>query len=43
MIEFLKGKKTYIVVGLMLALALLTKDERLLLEALAIAGLRNAL
>lgn len=40
---FFKGKKTYIVGTLMVALALLQGDNNLLLEGLAILSLRNAL
>lgn len=40
---FLKGKKTYIVAGLMIALGLLNGDQKLLLEGLAIFSLRNAI
>ena len=42
-LEFLKGKKTYIIAFLMLILGLLQADEKLLLEALGLFSLRNAI
>lgn len=41
--ESLKGKKTYIVVALMIMLSLLNQDMDMFMQALAIAGLRDAL
>jgi hypothetical protein len=40
---FLKGKKSYIVGGLMIILGLLNKDDKMILEGLGLLALRNAL
>jgi hypothetical protein len=40
---FFKGKKSYIVAGLMIALGLLNNDQKMVLEGLGLATLRNAL
>lgn len=42
-IEFLKGKKTYIVGILMIALGALTEDNKLVLEGLGMMALRNGI
>ena len=42
-LEFLKGKKTYIVAFLMFVLGLLQADERMILEAVGLFSLRNAI
>lgn len=42
-LNFLKGKRTYIVAVLMIALALLQGDQRMLLEGLGLLTLRNAI
>lgn len=39
-INFLKGKKTYIVAALMVALGLLQGDQRMVLEGLGLVTLR---
>lgn len=41
--NFLKGKKTYIVGGLMICLGLLTKNYDMVLQGLGFCGLRMAI
>jgi len=43
MIEFLKGKKTYIVAALMVVLGLMTNDLEMVMVGLGFAGLRDGL
>ena len=42
-LDFFKGKKTYIVAAVMIILGLLNGDNSMILEALALAGLRNGI
>lgn len=42
-VEFLKGKKTYIIAVLMVVLGLMTDNNQMILEGMGFAGLRNAL
>lgn len=41
LLVFLSGKKTYVVAGLMLILGIIQQDQTMIMEALAIAFLRN--
>lgn len=43
MFEFLDGKKTYIIGGLMVALGLLTENNQMVLEGLGFLTLRVAI
>ena len=41
--NMLKGKKSYIVATLMIALGIMNNDMQMVLQGLAVAGLRNAI